>query len=155
MSIGIATACVALSGCVTYNKTTYATGDLSAYVTLIRISASVDGNDRFIFTPRDVRYEHKFWSRPNNVTFNGEPWTDLEHSPAGWSDLSRHLDLTRAWIVKRQGRDVAALERTAEGFDLYLCDSPNGYGYYDVTIAVPRRIEPSPNTALEPTPTAH
>jgi hypothetical protein len=155
ISVCIVAACFAISGCATCKRTTHETDDLSAYVKLIRISADVDGSERFVFTPRYVRDEHKFWSRPTGVTFNGEPWTDLDHSPPGWQRLSRHLDLSRAWIVKRQGRDVVALEQTEKGFDLYLCDSPNGSSYYDVTIAVPRRVEPSPNNALEPTATVH
>jgi hypothetical protein len=142
-------ACLFLNGCTTCKTTGRATGDSSAYVTLIRISAEVDGSDRFIFTSHDVKHEHKFWSHPVDVTFNGEPWTDLDHTPPGWRDLGRQLDLSRAWIVKRQGRDVIALEHTAEGFDLYLCDSPNGPAHYEVTIAVPMRMMSSPDTAPE------
>jgi len=145
ISVCIAAACFAVSGCATCKKPARPIGDLSGYVTLIRISAKVDGSERFIFTPRHVRWEHRFWSRPTDVTFDGEPWADLSHSPSGWQDLSRHLDLSKAWIVKRQGRDVVALEQTAEGFDLYFCDSPNGSAFYEVTIAVPRRVEPPLN----------
>ncbi|HUJ09238.1 MAG TPA: hypothetical protein VL171_04365 [Verrucomicrobiae bacterium] len=146
----LAVICFAMSGCTIYKDAIRTTDDSSAYVTLIRISATVDGSERFVFTPHSVCYEHKFWSRPTNVTFNGEPWTDLDHTPLSWPNLSRHLDLSRAWIVKRQGRDVIALEHTANGFDLYLCDSPNGSAYYEVIIAVPRRVAPSPDTAPEP-----
>ena len=28
---------------------------------------------------------------------------------------------------------------TADGFDLYLCDSPNGAADYAITLAIPRR----------------
>lgn len=144
----IAAGCFAISGCAACKKTTGGTGgetgNLSAYISLIRISADVDGSERIIFTPRSVRDEHKFWSPPKEVTFNSKPWPDPDHSPAGWRCFSRDLDLSRAWIVKRQGRDVIALEQTAKGFDLYLCDSPNGSAHYDVTIAVPRRVRPSP-----------
>lgn len=141
-SVCIAMACITLSGCITCKKTTRPLSESSPYVTLIRISASVDGSERFVFTPRHVDHEHKFWSGPTDITFNGEPWTDLDHAPPGWRDLSRDLDLSRAWIVKRHGRDVVTLERTTKGFDLYLCDSPNGPAHYDVTIAVPRRLDP-------------
>ncbi len=140
-SVCIAVACFAISGCATSKQPIRATGDSSAYVTLIRIAANVDGSERFVFTSRNVRYEHKSWSRPTDVTFDGEPWADLDDSPRGWRDLSRHLDLPKAWIVKREGRDVVTLEQTAQGFDLYLSDSPNGSAHYAVTIAVPRRVE--------------
>jgi hypothetical protein len=73
------------------------------------------------------------------VTFDGEAWTDLNQTPAGWSELSRQLNLAHARIVSRSGRDVIALEPTAEGFDLYLNDTPNGAADYSVTIAIPRR----------------
>lgn len=108
---------------------------------MIRITANVDGSDRFIFTPQEVRYEHKAWSPVTDVTFNGEPWTDLDESPPGWRDLGTQLDLSRARIAERHGRDVIALELTANGFDLYWCDSPGGSEEYDVTIAVPRLLE--------------
>jgi len=106
---------------------------------LLEISARVDGSGRIIFTPKKVRYEHKHWQRPDHVLFDGEPWTRLDETPAAWRDYGRRLDLTKARIVERQGRDAIALEHTPDGFDLYLCDSPNGAADYRVTIAVPRR----------------
>ncbi|GDY20278.1 hypothetical protein LBMAG56_16230 [Verrucomicrobiota bacterium] len=54
---------------------------------------------------------------------------------------------TQAWGFARddvrrtlapQRRDIIALEHTAEGFDLHLCDSPNGGADYEVTIAITR-----------------
>ena len=54
-----------------------------------------------------------------------------------WWTPALALSLTYAWIVQRHGRDVIALESTAKGFDLYLCDSPNGAADYSVTIAIP------------------
>src|SRR5262249_41616342 len=105
----IGVTCLALSGCATAKRHVHAAGDSPDYVTAIRISANVDGSDRFIFTPQDVRYEHKFWDRATNVTFNGEPWSDLDNSPSGWREFARDLDLSRARIAERQGRDVIAL----------------------------------------------
>lgn len=133
----LAAACLAICGCASKR----ACGAKSNYVALIRITANVDGSDRFFFTPEDVRWEHKFWGNPTDATFNGEPWTDLNHAPFGWRDLARPLNLCGAWIVNSQGRDVVALGRTSEGFELYLCDSPNGAGFYEVTIAIPLRAE--------------
>lgn len=106
---------------------------------LLKLTATVDGSGRIIFNGDSARYEHKFWTPPWNVTFDGEAWTDLGQTPTGWSTLSRQLDLARAHIVSRSGRDVIALEPTAEGFDLYLNDTPNGADNYEVTIAIPRR----------------
>jgi hypothetical protein len=106
---------------------------------LVRIAATVDGSGRIVFTKGKVSYEHKHWDRPKTVYFDGTPWANLDATPAQWADYSSQLDLTRAWIVKRRGRDVIALEHTADGFDLYLSDSPNEAGNYEVTIAIPRR----------------
>jgi hypothetical protein len=110
-----------------------------ALVKLLRITANVDGSGRIILTTHSVRYEHRSWDPPKEVTFNGEAWENLASTPSGWHDFSRGLDLSRAWIVKRQGRDVIALEHTSQGCDLYLCDAPNGSADYEVTIAIPRR----------------
>jgi hypothetical protein len=106
---------------------------------LLRIGATVDGTGRIIFAGRNVRYERKRGAQLTQVKFDGEPWSDLDKTPAAWRDIGERLDLTRAWIVKRKGRDVIALETTPDGFDVYLCDSPNGAGDYEVTIAIPRR----------------
>ena len=86
-----------------------------------------------------MRYAHKHWDPPANVMFDGEPWTNLSVTPRAWRDIAGHLDLTKAWIFKRKGRDVIALEQTPDGFDLYLSDSPNGAAVYEVIIAIPRR----------------
>lgn len=112
---------------------------IAAQPKLLRITAMVDGSGRVIFTRDGVRYEHRHWEEPTDVTFDGEPWLDLSKTPPAWRDVVGHLDLTKAWIVKREGRDVIALEQTPDGFDLYLCDSPNGAAHYEVTIAIPRR----------------
>ncbi|MBI1313850.1 hypothetical protein GC176_21365 [bacterium] len=106
---------------------------------LLRISGIVDGSGRVVFTRKHVRYEHRHWARPHHLLFDGEPWEQFDQTPAGWKHTGQHLDLTRARIVQRNGRDMIALERTPDGFDLYLSDSPNGAAEYSVTIAIPRR----------------
>ncbi len=109
-----------------------------APVQLLRFTANVDGSGRFIFTRRNARYEHMNWSPPTNVNLNGQPWTKLDQTPSEWRQFSRGLDLSRAWVVKREGRDVIALEQTPAGFDLYVADTPNGSADYSMTIAIPR-----------------
>jgi hypothetical protein len=110
-----------------------------AHVQLLHITANVDGSGKFIFNGRNARYEHLNWSRPTNVMIDGKPWKNLEQPFPGWKKLAKGLDLSRAWIVEREGRDVIALESTPRGFDLYLDDSPNGSADYEVTIAIPRK----------------
>lgn len=106
---------------------------------LLHISGIVDGSGRVVFTNKTVKYEHRHWSRPHHVLFDGEPWTKLDQTPVEWRTLGRRLNLSKAWIARRSGRDVIALEHTPDGFDLYLSDSPNGGAEYSVTIAIPRR----------------
>ncbi len=106
---------------------------------LIRITAVVDGSDKISFARNWTKYEHRQWSPLQDVTFEGSSWSDLTKTPPAWLEMADRLDLSRAWIVKRQGRDMIALEHTLEGFDLYLCDSPNGSSSFEVTIAIPQR----------------
>ncbi|MDB6035654.1 MAG: hypothetical protein JWM16_5992 [Verrucomicrobiales bacterium] len=103
----------------------------------ITISAIIDGSERFIFTPDNVWDEHGRWQPPKDVLFNGEPWTDLTTPPPQWDKLSRNLDLSRAELVQRKGRDIIALERTADGFDLYFADTQMGAAQYEATISIP------------------
>lgn len=112
---------------------------MAAQPRLLRITATVDGSGRLIFTRAGVKYERKNWKTLANVVFGGELWTDLSRTPAIWKEMAPNVDLSKAWIVKRQGRDVVALEHTPDGFDLYLSDSPNGEASYEVLIAIPRR----------------
>ena len=105
------------------------------------MSAIIDGSDRFIFT-HDLAYDdHARWSTPKNVIFNGEPWVDLSQPPPGWAELAPGLDLNKANILTRKGRDVIALEPTPEGFDIYFAHTQMGAGQYEVTISVPRIMD--------------
>jgi hypothetical protein len=104
---------------------------------ILKITAQVDGSGVFEFTPFSAQYHHLNWQPPVQVTIDGEPWVSLDETPASWTDNARKLDLSRAQIVERKGRDVIALERTEAGFNLYLDDSPGGDDRYEVTIAIP------------------
>lgn len=106
---------------------------------LLTVSGTFDGSGRIAFTRAGVRYEHMHWGAPSGVLFDDEPWNDFDRTPAAWLDIVDRVDLTKAWVVCREGRDVLALEHTPDGFDLYVCDSPNGAGRYSITIAIPRR----------------
>lgn len=108
-------------------------------VKLLTISATIDGSGRFIFTTNSVRLENRHYNAPTDVIFDGEPWTDLKATPPRWLKVAPELDLPRARIVQRRGRDLLALEPTAEGFDLFYSDTPMGSAAYVVTIAIPRR----------------
>lgn len=105
----------------------------------ITLSAEIDGADQFIFTPLRAWNEHLRYERPTNVVFNGKPWVDLAQSPPGWTEFAKDLDLKRASVAARSGREVVAVEITDEGFDVYFTDSFSGKSPYEVTVKVPRR----------------
>jgi hypothetical protein len=105
----------------------------------ITLRANVDGSDRFVFAGESLWNEHGQWQAPIDVFFNGEPWLDLTIAPAGWPEQARQLDLARASIVTRKGRDVISLESTADGFVLIFSDTQMGRAVYEVSIAIPRR----------------
>jgi hypothetical protein len=103
------------------------------------LSGTIDGSDRFIFTHTNVVNERGRWDSPKDVMLNGVLWFDLAQSPEGWTEFAAPLDLTRATITSREGRDIIALEPTANGFDLYFADTQMGAGPYSVTIRIPRK----------------
>jgi hypothetical protein len=111
----------------------------SEAVKLLTLSAMIDGSGRFIFTTNSVVINNRHWNPPTDILFDGEPWTDVKSPPPRWLEIAPGLDLSRAYFVKRRGRDVLALELTEEGFDLYYSDTPVGNSPYVVTIAIPRR----------------
>ena len=112
-------------------------GTRTTSMKLLRISATIDGSCRIVFTRQGVRYEHKSWAKPKDVKFDGEPWENLDQTPPVWEKYANHLDLTHAYIAERKGRDVIALETTPDGFDLYFDDAPNGSAPYSVSIMIP------------------
>ena len=120
------------------NKTAFDEA-VDAQPKLLRISGQFDGSGRIVFVRDSVRYVHKHWARPKKVLFDGEPWVKLHRTPTPWRDFGDRLDLSKARIVNRQGRDVIALEHTPDGFDIYFSDSPVGAADYAVTLAIPRR----------------
>jgi hypothetical protein len=105
----------------------------------VTLSATIDGSDRFIFTRDNVWNEHGRWQPPQKVLFNGKAWEDLSQAPPGWPELARDLDLPRAGLLTREGRDVIALEVTTEGFDLLFADTQMGAATYSATISIPRK----------------
>ena len=116
-----------------------ATEEISHGSVIITFSGTIDGADRFVFTRDAITHAHTRWKNPQNVLLNGEPWDDLSQPPPGWAELGPTLELTKAAILTRQGRDVIALEHTAEGFDLHLVDTLVGAAHYEVTISIPKK----------------
>jgi hypothetical protein len=103
----------------------------------LTLSLRMDGSGVFTFTDGAVAYEHKHWRRPTGVALNGKPWETLDETPQEWASQRGKLDLSSAWVVKRSGRDIIGLEKTAKGFVVFIADSPNDADDYEVTIAIP------------------
>lgn len=103
----------------------------------ITISGFIDGSDQFHFSPGKIAWTHKHWKAPTEMTFAGSRWTNLDRAPQAWVNM-KNLDLSKARVIKRTGRDTVALEKTNNGFILFFCDSPNGGDHYSITIAIPR-----------------
>lgn len=111
--------------------------DVTRSAVEITISATIDGSERFIFTRDTAWDDHGHWQPPRDVLFNGTPWEDLSQAPAGWAELAPTLELKKAIITVRNGRDIIALEPTTEGFDLYFADTQMGSAKYSATISIP------------------
>ena len=143
MKLSITTLVLLVGGCCSEGRHGHGARLLNsgeiAEAKIVKISADVDGSGFIEFTPVSMRYHHLNWQPLANVTLDGEPWQNLDETPASWTDNGKRLDLSRAQIVERKGRDVIALERTDAGFELFLDDSPGGSDRYEVTIAIPRR----------------
>lgn len=105
----------------------------------VTISAGIDGSDRFIFTRDNVWNDHGRWQAPKHIRFNGQPWIDVFIAPEGWTELAAKLDLSKVALTTRKGRDVIALEHTADGFDLYFVDSQMGSAIYEAVITIPEK----------------
>lgn len=105
----------------------------------LTITGLIDGSEKFIFSPAGVKWVHRHWSEPDDMTFQGRPWTNPRKTPAQWAKYAT-LDLPRATITKRKGRDLVTLEPTPDGFVLYFDDAPNGADTYSVTIAIPKKV---------------
>jgi hypothetical protein len=112
-------------------------GGAGAKLQMLTLTARMDGSGVFTFTDGGLAYEHKHWRRPTDVALNGRAWETLEETPEEWAGLRGKLDLSEAWIVKRSGRDIIGLEKTAKGFMIFIADSPNDADDYEVTIAIP------------------
>lgn len=122
----------------------------------LSLTALVDGSGVFVFTDGGAKYEHKSWKPPQFVVLNDQAWDDLKITPVDWSNQRGKLDLSQAKIIKREGRDIIALEHTDGGFLLFVADAPNAAEPYAVTIRIPIRaaVVETPKESSEPAPSA-
>jgi hypothetical protein len=113
---------------------------LDASTFVLEVVADIDGSDELHITRDGLKWNHKQWDWPSNVTVNGKEWdphADMtwdtlgvdvasgENGPVGWSR-----------ILSRAGRDTIAVEPDADGLIVYYADTPEGGDTYSVKIAL-------------------
>ena len=134
-TIYLVSACMMCSCATTEHATSPGKGGTKYFT----IAGMIDGSEQFVFTQNKITWTHKSWGKPEDMMFGGQSWPELTQTPKEWLAAGK-LDLSKARITKREGRDTIALEITPDGFVLYLADAPNGAGFYSVTIAVPAAV---------------
>jgi hypothetical protein len=107
---------------------------------LLVFDGPIDGSDRVVITAKEARWENVFWGTwRETVTLNGVPWTPRKDPVLPNSGATRFLppgvDLTRARLVERSGRDHASIEVEGGRLVLRFVDSPNGIDRYRVVVA--------------------
>jgi hypothetical protein len=100
----------------------------------------VDGSDRIVVTPGAARWENVHWGAPHGeVRLNGVPWTPRANAVLRNAGATRFLpagvDLSRARLVERSGRDHGSLEVEPGRLILRFVDSPNGPAPYRMVVA--------------------
>lgn len=130
-----------------------ATPQLSAelkYVTIPSLSVSathavfhfkgiVDGSDRIVLNHQGAFWEHVNWDWPaGEVSVNDTKWNPREKNylttTGAVAFLPETFSLATARLEIMAGRDVVALERTAQALIIYLNDTPTGAAAYEFKI---------------------
>jgi len=99
----------------------------------------IDGSDLVRITPAGARWENLHWGAPRGVVrLNGVAWEPRADPLLANDGPTRFLppgvDLSRARLVSRSGRDFAGIETGPEGLVLRFVDSPNGAAPYRVVV---------------------
>ncbi len=100
----------------------------------------IDGSDRVVITATEARWENVYWGTYDvEVTLNGVKWRPARQRVLPNSGATRFLppgvDLAKAQIVSRAGRDHAAIETAPGRLTLRFVDSPNGVDRYGLVVA--------------------
>jgi hypothetical protein len=116
-------------------------GSVSA-VAKLKITAQIDGSDRFKFTATEASWDHKAWSYPAHVTLNGVPWDPQSENVRKNEGTNRFLpsgiDFSTARIVGRKGRDLATMWSDSSAMWILFADNPNGGDAYELEISFGR-----------------
>jgi hypothetical protein len=108
-------------------------------VTLV-FEGMIDGSDRIVITDAGARWENVHWGAPAGVVkmngFSWEPRSQPFLPNEGQEPFLPHdVDLSRARLVSRSGRDYCGIEPGVDGLVLRFVDSPNGAAPYRMVIA--------------------
>lgn len=102
----------------------------------LTISAKVDGSGKFIIKKDQITYTHLHWGKPENVLIDGKKWENLDEPFKISKEFSGAINLQKAKVLKKKGRDVVAMEKDDDSLVVYFDDSPNGSDEYEIVIAL-------------------
>lgn len=107
--------------------------------TTLTFEGPIDGSDRVVITPTEARWENVHWGTVRGVVLlNGIPWEPRVQPVLKNDGATRFLppgvDLSKARLVFRSGRDFAGIEPGPDGLVLRFVDSPNGPASYKLVV---------------------
>jgi hypothetical protein len=99
----------------------------------------VDGSDKIVITRDGALWNHINWDWPHGaVTINGTQWKPQQKNFVTTTGTSKFLpetfSLDSVTLETIQGRDIVALERSANALIVYLNDTPIGPSEYEFNI---------------------
>ena len=107
-------------------------------VATLKIEAVIDGSDVLKITGEAATWTHRAWDVPGPVKLNGIVWDVRQTNTLSNTGTNRFLpedvDFSTAKIVKRQGRDVAAVWADHDALWVNFADNPNGADIYELQI---------------------
>jgi hypothetical protein len=100
----------------------------------------IDGSDRVVISATEAKWENVHWGTwREDVTLNGVVWNPRKNPVLKNDGAMRFLppgvDLTKARVVERSGRDFAGIEIEGKKLVLRFVDSVNGIGHYRLVVA--------------------
>lgn len=104
----------------------------------LHIIADIDGSDRLIINEKQVRWEHRFYKWPNQVSLNGIIWhpeqAQVMHDAIRKKLFPKSIDHFSASVIAVKGRDVAVMRRDKGTLVIYFADTPPDRATYEMTI---------------------
>jgi hypothetical protein len=105
----------------------------------LRVRAEIDGSDVLKITPAGAVWTHHAYAFPRAVRLNDLLWNVRQTNAlanAGTNVfLPANLDFSTAKIVRRQGRDLAAMWADKDALWISFADNPNGADHYELDVS--------------------